>query len=190
MKLFRQNRCLIGDWERRKRMEKKLQIKLVRKAKKGDAQAFIQLCEAYQTVLYNSAYKLLLNKEDAADCLQETEIRAWQKITNLRDEAAFNTWIFRMMVNIAKSILKRRVEVIEFEEKHAIPKEDTKQVRLATELSQLSEKYRIPLVLYYYVGFNIREIAEQLDISVNTVKTRLARGKVKLKILVEGQENG
>ncbi|MDA9470915.1 RNA polymerase sigma factor [Enterococcus sp. 5H] len=52
-------------------MEKEKQIILVKKAKHGDAQAFVKLCEAYQMVLYNSAYKILLNNEDVADCLQE-----------------------------------------------------------------------------------------------------------------------
>lgn len=90
-------------------MEKGVQIRLVKKAKTGDVQAFITLCEAYQVVLYNSAYKLLLNNEDVADCLQETEIRAWQKIPNIKNEAAFNSWIFRIMINSAKDILKKEL---------------------------------------------------------------------------------
>lgn len=91
-------------------MEKREQISLVKKAKNGDAQSFIKLCEAYQVVLYNSAYKLLLNNEDVADCLQETEIRAWQKIPNIKNEATFNSWIFRIMINIAKDILKKELK--------------------------------------------------------------------------------
>ncbi|GGC91517.1 RNA polymerase sigma factor [Enterococcus wangshanyuanii] len=172
-------------------MEKDLQIKLVKKAKKGDAHAFVQLCEMYQVVLYNAAYKLLLNDADVADCLQETEIRAWQKITNLKNEAAFNTWIFRIMVNHAKDILKKRVAVIEFEERHAKSEvADYGAPDLNQELSALSEIYRIPLVLYYYAGFSIKEISEQLKMSTNTVKTRLMRGRVKLKNLLEEENNG
>ncbi|MCA5013561.1 MULTISPECIES: RNA polymerase sigma factor [unclassified Enterococcus] len=172
-------------------MEKDLQIKLVKKAKKGDAHAFVQLCEMYQVVLYNAAYKLLLNDEDVADCLQETEIRAWQKITNLKNEAAFNTWIFRIMVNSAKDILKKRVKGIEFEEKHVQNGiVDCEIPDLTQELNALSEIYRIPLVLYYYAGFSIKEISEQLKMSTNTVKTRLMRGRVKLKNLLEEENNG
>lgn len=172
-------------------MEKDLQIKLVKRAKIGDAKAFITLCEMYQEVLYNSAYKLLLNDEDVADCLQETEIRAWQKITKIKNEGAFNTWIFRIMINSAKDILKKRVAVIEFEERHGKTTEDSYATgQLDQELNRLSEIYRIPLVLYYYAGFSIKEISEQLKMSTNTVKTRLARGRLQLKAILEEQHNG
>ncbi|MBO0441268.1 RNA polymerase sigma factor [Candidatus Enterococcus ikei] len=172
-------------------MEKGLQISLVKKAKNGDAQAFIKLCEAYQVVLYNSAYKLLLNNQDVADCLQETEIRAWQKISNIHNEAAFNTWIFRIMINIAQDILKKRVEVLEFEESYMSTTENNyERVELESEFNKLPERYRLPIILHYYAGFSINEISEQLNLSKNTVKTRLARGRVKLKILLEGEENG
>lgn len=169
-------------------MEKERQIILVKKAKHGDAQAFVKLCEAYQTVLYNSAYKILLNNEDVADCLQETEIRVWQKISNIKNEKAFNTWIFRIMINSAKDILRKRVEVVEFEDRnneynYVLPD-------LEQELGKLSEKYRIPIVLHYYAGFSIKEIAEQLKLSTNTVKTRLSRGRLQLKIILEEQSNG
>ncbi|WP_429951411.1 RNA polymerase sigma-70 factor, ECF subfamily [Enterococcus sp. AZ170] len=167
-------------------MKKKEQISLVKKAKTGDAQSFIKLCEAYQIVLYNSAYKLLLNNEDVADCLQETEIRAWQKITNIKNDAAFNSWIFRIMINIAKDILKKRVETVKFEESYMNTKESNyERSHLEEEFNQLPDRYRIPIILHYYAGFNINEIAEQLNLSKNTVKTRLARGRIKLKILLE-----
>lgn len=171
-------------------MKKKEQISLVKKAKTGDAQSFIKLCEAYQIVLYNSAYKLLLNNEDVADCLQETEIRAWQKITNIKNDAAFNSWIFRIMINIAKDILKKRVETVKFEESYMNTKESNYERSHLEEFNQLPDRYRIPIILHYYAGFNINEIAEQLNLSKNTVKTRLARGRMKLKLFLEGEENG
>lgn len=172
-------------------MEKREQIRLVKKAKNGDAQSFIKLCEAYQVVLYNSAYKLLLNNEDVADCLQETEIRAWQNIPNIKNEAAFNSWIFRIMINIAKDILKKRVELVEFEESYmGVNERNYERSHLEEEFNNLPDRYKIPIVLHYYAGFNINEISEQLNLSKNTVKTRLARGRVKLKLLLEGEENG
>lgn len=172
-------------------MEKERQIILVKKAKHGDAQAFVNLCEDYQMVLYNSAYKILLNNEDVADCLQETEIRAWQKISNIKNEKAFNTWIFRIMINSAKDILRKRVEVVEFEEKYSRNNEYNYVLPdLEQELGKLAEKYKIPIVLHYYAGFSIKEIAEQLKLSTNTVKTRLSRGRLQLKIMLEEQSNG
>lgn len=172
-------------------MKKRVQISLVKKAKNGDAQAFIKLCEAYQIVLYNSAYKLLSNNEDVADCLQETEIRAWQKIPNIKNESAFNSWIFRIMINIAKDILKKRIEIVEFQENYMSTKESFyERPHLDEEFRKLPDRYKIPIILHYYAGFNINEISEQLSLSKNTVKTRLARGRMRLKILLEEEENG
>lgn len=172
-------------------MQKNVDVHLVRKAKKGNAQAFIKLCTAYQDILYNSAYKILLNDEDVADCIQETEIRAWTKITKLKNEEAFNSWLFQIMTNIAKDILKKKTANIETEERYMSDKiEMCNTFDVEQELNRLEENYRIPLILYYYAGFSIKEISDQLKISVNTVKTRLARGKMKLKILLEESNDG
>ncbi|OEG16902.1 RNA polymerase sigma factor [Enterococcus termitis] len=170
---------------------KNVNVHLVRKAKKGNSQAFIELCTAYQDILYNSAYKILLNDEDVADCMQETEIRAWTKITKLKNEEAFNSWIFQIMTNIAKDILKKKTAHSESEERYLSDKADMiNTFDIEQELNGLEEIYRIPLILYYYAGFSIKEISEQLKISVNTVKTRLARGKMKLRILLEESNDG
>lgn len=170
-----------GEW-----MEKKQQIRLVKKAKQGDAKAFIELCENYQQVMYNSAYKILLNNHDVADCMQETEIKAWQKIRQLKNESSFNTWLFSIMLNLAKDIIKKREVSVEFEEQFAgTTAYHYDESDLTQALNYLSEIYRTPLVLHYYAGFKIKEIAEQLEVSENTVKTRLARGRAKLKLLLE-----
>ncbi|MGL4697956.1 RNA polymerase sigma factor [Enterococcus larvae] len=171
-------------------MEKDVQINLVKKAKMGDAEAFIGLCEAYQIILYNSAYKLLQNDEDVADCLQETEIIAWKKISTLKNAAAFNSWIFRIMINVAKGILRRRVDMLQFEEiSEAVEETYYGDSDLSGVFDRLPEKYKIPIVLHYYAGFNVKEIADQLSVPKNTVKTRLARGRERLKILLEGERN-
>ncbi|HDV0870031.1 TPA: hypothetical protein RHK72_001201, partial [Enterococcus faecalis] len=87
-------------------MDKISTKKLVQKAKKGDGQAFVHLCQKYETVLYNAAYKMLLNEVDVADCLQETELCAWEKITTLKNEYAFNSWIFKIMLNQVQNIFR------------------------------------------------------------------------------------
>lgn len=175
-------------------MEKHEQLKLVKKAKKGDDQAFIQLCEAYQHVIYNAAYKILLSHADACDCVQETEIKAWQKIKSLKNEAAFNTWLFKIMLNIANTMLKQKQKYVVLHDYHLSTinevvlsdnHDDVKEI-----LGNLPDKYRIILVLYYYVGFSIKMIAKQEGISVNTVKTRMARGRKLLKTLLEDKKYG
>lgn len=164
-------------------MNKIVEISLVKKAKRGDTQALMKLFEAYQNVLYNSAYKLLLNNEDVADCLQETEIKAWKNIQALKDDSAFNSWIFRIMINVVKDFLNKKIDTVEYDEIIA-----NNQINIDSyeiEFNTLSEKYKLPIVLYYYVGFSINEIANLLEVSPNTIKTRLARGKRKLKLEME-----
>ena len=169
-------------------MRESAHVRLVKKAKKGDAQAFIQLCEMYQVVTYNAAYKLLKNNQDVIDCLQETEIRAWKQIRKLRKEETFNSWLFRIMINCAKDILKKRIETIQLEESYWVTEKQTiDTIELKEVFTELPDRYKIPLILHYYSGFNIREIAQQLDMPENTVKTRLARGRQRLKILLEGE---
>lgn len=171
-------------------MENDLQVELVKNAQKGDAEAFVQLCRYYQNVLYNSAYKILQNSEDVSDCLQETEIIAWENIGMLKSAGAFNSWIFRIMVNVAKAILKRRIDMDQLEESDAYTEEKYYgESEIEQVFDRLPEKYKIPIVLHYYAGFNIKEIANQLKLPKNTVKTRLARGRERLKILLEGEQN-
>ncbi|EPI11335.1 RNA polymerase sigma factor [Enterococcus faecalis] len=172
-------------------MEKELQIELVQKSKAGDVNAFIKLCEAYQTILYNSAYKILLNYEDAGDCLQETEFKAWQKIETLTNEAAFNTWIFKIMTNISKNMLVKKQNFVELEENTVTTFYSEKANFFIKELlSEIPDIYRISLILYYYAGFSAIEIAQQQRISVNTVKTRIARGREILKKRLEEKKYG
>ncbi|WP_321383495.1 sigma-70 family RNA polymerase sigma factor [uncultured Enterococcus sp.] len=171
-------------------MENDLQVELVKNAKKGDAESFVQLCRCYQNTLYNSAYKILQNSEDISDCLQETEIIAWENINALRNEAAFNSWIFRIMINVARAILRKRSDIIQLEESDVSVMENFYgESELKQVFDDLPEKYKIPIVLHYYAGFNIKEIANLLKLPKNTVKTRLARGRERLKILLEGEQS-
>ena len=95
-------------------MDKISTKKLVQKAKKGDGQAFVHLCQKYETVLYNAAYKMLLNEVDVADCLQETELCAWEKITTLKNEHAFNSWIFKIFLEKSREQLTGWILILLF----------------------------------------------------------------------------
>lgn len=87
-----------------------------------------------------------------------------------------------------KGYLKKRIETIQLEESYWVTEKQTiDTIELKEVFTELPDRYKIPLILHYYSGFNIREIAQQLDMSENTVKTRLARGRQRLKILLEGE---
>ncbi|OQO68277.1 RNA polymerase subunit sigma [Enterococcus villorum] len=155
---------------------------LVKKAKKGDKEAFVQLFKIYENVLYNTARRFLNNQEDIADCLQDTALTAYKNIENLQKPEYFNSWIYRILINNCKKILKMRKQEnfwIEYgEEKEGM----VESIELRQMLQNLDIKYRIPLILYYYNGFSIKEISSILSEPVNTVKTHLARGKKLLRI--------
>lgn len=79
---------------------------LVKKAKKGDKEAFVQLFKIYENVLYNTARRFLNNQEDIADCLQDTALTAYKNIENLQKPEYFNSWIYRILINNCKKSLK------------------------------------------------------------------------------------
>lgn len=154
---------------------------LVKKAKEGDKEAFVQLFKSYEAVLYNTARKFLNNSEDIADCLQETALTAYKNIQSVQKPEYFNTWLCKILINNCKNSQKSKKETfyVEYEEE----KNTTiRSMELKHMLQKLDLKYRIPLVLYYYNGFSIKEISTILSEPVNTVKTHLARGKKLLKI--------
>ena len=73
--------------------------KLVKKAKKGDGEAFVQLIKQYELVLYRTAKGFGLNDNDIADVIQDTVITAFEKINTLKMDNYFNTWLYRILIN-------------------------------------------------------------------------------------------
>lgn len=156
---------------------------LVQQAQKGDPDAFILLMEQCKTDLYKTAKAYLKREEDVADAMQDTILSAWEHIGELRKPACFKTWITRILINHCKDILRER--------KRCTPTDGADwEADLQTEqsdgdflemISCLPERYRSIFLLHYGQGFKTREIAEILDLSENTVKSRLKRGRMSLK---------
>jgi RNA polymerase sigma-70 factor (ECF subfamily) len=71
----------------------------VKAAQHGDEAAFTALITDYQPILYNTAWRLLRQEADVADVLQETILKAWQKLPQLREPRYFNTWLYRILIN-------------------------------------------------------------------------------------------
>lgn len=150
---------------------------LVKRAKKRDKQAFVELMELHKQSMYKIAWSYLHNDEDTADAMQETILNCYEKIDRLNKEAYFTTWLTRILINNCKDILQRK--------KRELPNEilqeqgefcrELQNYEFEELLKSMDEKYRLVLLLYYGEGFKIREIAQILDMDENTVKTRLAR---------------
>lgn len=155
---------------------------LIRKAKKGDKDAFCRLMDLQMQSMYKVARAYLKNDEDAADAIQETILSCFQKIGTLEQNRYFKTWLIRILINKCKDILQTKSLMLYTDSLSETPvyEEDFEMVEWNHVLAPLDEKYRTVLLLYYMEGFNTREIGEILNMKEGTVKTRLARGRQKI----------
>ena len=153
-----------------------------------DERGFTDAVNSQRDMLYRVAYTVLHNSEDCADALQESLLKAWQRIDTLRDDARFRGWMTRIVVNTSRDMLRRRKFRTEelTDELAAPPVEDT---HLDEALQLLDERLRLPIVLHYLEGMSVQVIAEALRLPQGTVKNRMHRGREKLcKILSEEDE--
>ena len=180
--------------------------KVVKRAAKGDADAFEQLVLTYQTPIYNLCLRMTGNPEDAADLSQEAFIKAWKNLAGFQFESAFSTWLYRLASNACLDFLrsmKRRpqlsltvedddgeAQTIDLPDPSATPEEAAvaKEEREALTRAMLSldEQQRQILTLRAINDLSYAEIAGILGVKEGTVKSRLARSRDALrKILLE-----
>lgn len=156
---------------------------LVKRSKAGNNEAFVQLMMKKEKLLYNMARKFLKNEEDIADCLQETMMDAFKNIKSLKKDKYFDTWLCRILINNSNKIINKNNRIIDYKTiLHEEKNTSIDSLELRNLLLSLDSKYSVPLVLYYYNGYSIKEISEILDLPINTIKTRLARAKSRLKM--------
>lgn len=174
--------CFTETTRRERKNMTTLEIRrLVVKAKQQEPDAFTILMQHFSKDMYRTAIAILLNDEDAADAIQDTILTCWEKISTLREERFFKTWMTRILINKCYDIRKQRIDKVSIEECEELVAADSEQSYELNEiLSQLSERYRLPMMLFYGEGYKIAEIAQLLHIPKSTVQTRLARGREKL----------
>ena len=148
---------------------------------------FTERVQALEARLYRVAYALLWNDADCADALQEAIRRAWQKRNSLRDEARFDAWLTRILINECQSMRRRmKNKPLPLEEgalaDQAAPVRDG---ALRDALRLLPEHNRLPLLLHHLDGLPVADIARMLRLPVTTVKFRLYQGRQKLKAILK-----
>lgn len=179
--------------------------RLVARAQAGDQAAFRQLFETYSPLVFRITARMLGNEHDAADLTQDIFVRAYQKLGALRDGQAFHAWITRMAVNMTHDHLRRRRPTIfslnaappgmEEESEWQLPSDTPGaeerllsgelQGQIHAALLAISPDHRSVVVLHHLEGMPVEEIAIALDISIGTVKSRLARARAELKKRLE-----
>jgi RNA polymerase sigma-70 factor, ECF subfamily len=148
-----------------------------------------QLVEEHYACLYRYAYRLTGGAADAEDLAQETFLKAQSHLRQLRDPGRARPWLFSILRNAylhrARSDRQeRRVPLDEVGDlaeplPEALPAVDPE--RLQVVLNELPEVFRTPIILYYFEDFSYRDIADQMDLPIGTVMSRLARAKAHLR---------
>lgn len=161
-------------------MQKRKTEDLIKRAKRRDADAFTELMQLYLKDLYRAALAILMNDEDAADAIQDTILACWEKLSTLKKEQYFKTWMTRILINKCYDIRKKALPVMDLDAFEEPSAEDRYNLELKEALSLLDEKYRSVMILYYSEGYHVNEISAILKIPPSTVKTRLQRGRERL----------
>lgn len=142
--------------------------------------------EKYADMLYRIALSYLKNTEDAEDAVHDAFIKYMHHLFAFRDESHERAWLIRVTVNRCKDLLKHPVHAPLEEAAELVAPQQESAVEHA--LSGLEELYRIPILLHYLEGFDVREVALILNCSESAVKMRLMRGRNMLKTLIEKEE--
>ena len=170
------------------------------RAKNGDLAAFNELVVEYQTLVYNLCYRMLGQAQAAEDVTQEAFVAAWRNISTVREET-FRPWLLRIAANLCRDELRRRGRRPSSSLDSALeagvpepPDEDpspddltlTSELRgrLEAALQQLPEEQRTALVLCDVDGLDYSEIAMVMKTSLGTVKSRIARARLKMRELL------
>lgn len=144
-----------------------------------EEQAFRQAVEDHRDVVFRIALTYLRDRADADDIAQDVFLKLLKSDGNFESWEHLRRWLIRVTINECKSLFRkpwRRVEDIEnLADSLSAVQEETKAV--LSDVMRLPERFRVPIVLYYYLGFSTSEIAELLHVPAATVRTRLARGR-------------
>ena len=179
---------------------------LVQRAQAGDPAAVSALVQSQQTYVYSIAMSLMHNPADAADMTQEAFVRLLRSLGTYRAETKFTTWLYRLVTNICLDGLRRRGRPIDSLDEPTSTQEDSQtagdkladsdrwtqpeqevelresasEVRAA--LDELPPAQRLALTLHYFEDMRYEDIAETMNLPLNTVKSHIRRGKERLAL--------
>ena len=147
------------------------------------------LVEAHYAGLYRYAYRLSGSCQEAEDLTQETFCLAQNKLDQLRDETRAKSWLFTILRNVYLHRLRQVKQekqvpldgIAELPERASEPSAVVDSAQLQKVLGELPEAFRTPLILYYFEEFSYKDIAEQMNVPLGTVMSRLARAKTFLR---------
>jgi RNA polymerase sigma-70 factor (ECF subfamily) len=160
---------------------------LIEECRKGNSKAQFRLYDQYSIAMYNLAYRILNNREDAEDILQEAFVECFRNIDSFRFESTFGAWLKKIIINrCINHIKKKKIDLTLCERLPTTSYEEEEEIVYETEkifnsIEMLPDGYRIILTLYLIEGYDHSEISQILEISESTSKSQYSRAKEKLR---------
>lgn len=174
---------------------------LVERHRQGDAEAFAEIYQQFESMVYNLALRMSGNRADAEDISQETFLRAYRHLKKFKGKSSLKTWVFRIALNCSNTRLKRRgrrwartVDDAESKLENAVDEgRSPEETAVSTDfsetvragLAELPIAYREAVLLRDFEELNYAEIAEVLGVRIGTVRSRIARGRNLLRKRLE-----
>ena len=168
---------------------------LIQRARKGNQDAFAKLVDEHQWYVYNLAFRLLKDENEALDLTQETFVRAWTALPNFRGHSQFRTWLYRITTNLCYNRLpnlRRSLNDLGDDVLEEMPETDFDNPAYKFELAEtrdhlykavddLDANYKLLITLRYQNELSYEEIASTLNLPLGTVKTGIFRAKEQLR---------
>jgi RNA polymerase sigma-70 factor, ECF subfamily len=159
---------------------------------RGDRDAFDELVRRHEDMVFAVATRLMGQRADALDAVQETFVAVFRRAHSFRGDSAFTTWLHRITINTCKDMLRKRgrfpvgsEEAVDRPDPGDVSSQVTAHVDLAAALATLPEDQRIALVMFELGGVPYEEIATETSVSVGTVKSRISRARQALARAME-----
>lgn len=171
--------------------------KLIERATIGDPAAFNRLMEMHEKRMYAVALRMFGNREDAQDSLQEAMLRVYRSIGGFKGQSSFGTWVYRITMNTCLDEIRRKknkqsasldnmldqgwapTDEGASPEKRVMQQEMRKSI--AQSIQELPEDMRSAIIMRDVHGYSYEEIADTLNVNVGTIKSRISRGREKLR---------
>lgn len=168
--------------------------KLIARCRKMDRKAQVEMYQLYYKAMYNSSLRIVNNRADAEDIMQESFLDAFRKLDMYNENGSFGSWLKRIVVNKSLDFLKTKkniiriddmkVEIMEItdlqEEENSMVEVDIQLREIKEAINCLPDHYRIIVSMYLMDGYNHNEIAQILNLSYENVRVRYIRAKKKL----------
>jgi RNA polymerase sigma factor, sigma-70 family len=173
---------------------------LIEAAQTGDRDAIVRLLREIETDVYRTAYYILGNEQDAMDASQEALLRIYTKIGSYEQKAKFKTWVQRIVTNVCIDKFRRARPTVSIEEHNMVfsSRTDVEDEVMSTyvakdirdAIDRLPAHHRAVVVLRYLQDFSYNEIADSLNLPLNTVKSYLFRARQQLQTLLQDYQKG